>query len=66
MRERTKFGPNVLDRLPNLRLLSTTGMRNAAIDLEAAARNDVIVSGTAGGSSSTNEHKYDCTTYTRL
>jgi hypothetical protein len=36
MRERTPFRRDVLERLPNLRLLVTTGMRNAAIDLKAA------------------------------
>ncbi len=46
MRERTAFPATVLDRLPRLRLLVTTGARNAAIDLAAAARNDVLVCGT--------------------
>ena len=32
MRERTPFRRDLLERLPNLRLLVTTGMRNAAID----------------------------------
>ena len=36
MRERTPFRRDLLERLPNLRLLVTTGMRNAAIDVEAA------------------------------
>lgn len=49
MRERTPFGRDLLGRLPNLRLLVTTGMRNAAIDLEAATDRGVIVCGTAGG-----------------
>ena len=34
MRERTPFPRSVLARLPALKLLVTTGMRNAAIDLE--------------------------------
>ena len=46
MRERTAFPAELFDRLPNLRLLVTTGRRNAAIDLGAAAKHDVIVSGT--------------------
>ncbi len=37
MRERTPFGADLLRRLPRLRLLVTTGMRNASIDLAAAA-----------------------------
>ena len=49
MRERTPFGRDLLERLPNLRLLVTTGMRNAAIDLEAATARGVVVCGTAGG-----------------
>jgi phosphoglycerate dehydrogenase-like enzyme len=48
MRERTSFDAERLDRLPDLRLLVTTGMANAAIDLEAAARNGVAVCGTGG------------------
>ncbi|MEQ4714872.1 D-2-hydroxyacid dehydrogenase family protein [Nonomuraea sp. B19D2] len=51
MRERTPFPAEVLDRLPNLRLLITTGMRNASIDLDAARARGVTVCGT--GSSST-------------
>ena len=37
MRERTPFRRDLLARLPNLRLLVTTGMRNAAIDVDANA-----------------------------
>ncbi|MFI1740061.1 D-2-hydroxyacid dehydrogenase family protein [Streptomyces sioyaensis] len=48
MRERTPFPDSLLARLPRLRLLVTSGMRNAAIDLEAAARHGVTVCGTAG------------------
>jgi phosphoglycerate dehydrogenase-like enzyme len=47
MRERTPFPASLLARLPRLRLLITSGMRNAAIDLEAAARHGVTVCGTA-------------------
>lgn len=50
MRERTPFRAELLDRLPNLRLLITSGMRNASIDLEAAKRNNVVVCGTSSGS----------------
>ncbi len=49
MRERTPFRRDLLKRLPNLRLLVTTGMRNAAIDLDAATGLGVLVCGTAGG-----------------
>lgn len=47
MRERTPFPASLLARLPRLRLLVTSGMRNAAIDLTAAARHGVTVCGTA-------------------
>jgi phosphoglycerate dehydrogenase-like enzyme len=46
MRERTPFPASLLERLPNLRLLVTTGMRNSAIDLAACRRRGVVVSGT--------------------
>jgi phosphoglycerate dehydrogenase-like enzyme len=48
MRERTPFPRALLERLPRLRLLVTTGMRNASIDLRAAAERGVLVCGTAG------------------
>jgi len=48
MRERTAFPRRVLERLPALRLLVTTGMGNAAIDLDAARDHGVVVSGTGG------------------
>ena len=48
MRERTSFQRSLLERLPNLRLLVTTGMRNASIDLAAAGDNGVTVCGTDG------------------
>ena len=46
MRERTPFPGTLLARLPNLKLLVTTGMRNLAIDMEAARRLGVTVCGT--------------------
>ncbi|MFE6129371.1 D-2-hydroxyacid dehydrogenase family protein [Streptomyces sp. NPDC056437] len=50
MRERTPFTASLFARLPRLRLLITSGMRNASIDLEAAARHGVTVCGTASSS----------------
>ena len=41
MRERTRFPAEVLDRLPDLKLLVSTGVRNAAIDVAAARRTGV-------------------------
>jgi len=46
MRERTAFDRNVLGRLPNLRLLVTTGMRNSVIDIGAAHDLGITVCGT--------------------
>ena len=46
MRERTPFDRALLDRLPDLRLLVTTGMANASIDLDAARDRGVVVCGT--------------------
>jgi phosphoglycerate dehydrogenase-like enzyme len=46
MRERTPFPRALLERLPNLRLLVTAGMRNASIDLAAATERRVQVCGT--------------------
>ncbi len=48
MRERTAFPRSVFARLPNLRLVTTTGMRNAAIDMQAASDHGVTVCGTGG------------------
>ncbi len=48
MRERTPFRRELLERLPALKLLVTTGMRNASIDMEGAARLGVTVCGTGG------------------
>lgn len=46
MRERTRFDEALLRRLPNLKLLLTGGMRNAALDLKAAAALGIQVCGT--------------------
>jgi phosphoglycerate dehydrogenase-like enzyme len=46
MRERTPFPRSLLARLPALRLLVTTGMVNASIDLDAARDHGVVVCGT--------------------
>jgi len=47
MRERTPFDQRRLERLTDLRLLVTTGMTNAAIDLQAARDLGITVCGTA-------------------
>src|ERR687894_700509 len=55
MRERTPFPRSLLDRLPNLRLLVTTGARNASIDVAAATELGITVCGTGYFSSPTAE-----------
>jgi len=47
MRERTPFPGALIERLPNLKFLVTTGMRNLAIDMEAARAKGIDVCGTA-------------------
>ena len=48
MRERTPFPRSILEHMPQLRLLVTTEMRNASIDLEAATNLGIVVCGTGG------------------
>lgn len=48
MRERTAFPASLLRRLPQLRLLITTGLRNRSIDLQAAAAQGITVCGCRG------------------
>lgn len=50
LRERVPFPGSLLDRLPRLRLLIASGMRNTVIDYAAAERNGVTVCGTASSS----------------
>jgi len=49
MRERTAFPRSLVEALPKLKLLITSGMRNAAIDLEGAKNRQVVVCGTQYG-----------------
>jgi phosphoglycerate dehydrogenase-like enzyme len=48
MRERTPFTRKVIEGLPDLKLLITTGARNNSIDMKAAAERGVTVCGTGG------------------
>ena len=48
MRERTRFDAALFERLPRLKLLVTTGMYNAAIDMAAAAARGILICGTRG------------------
>jgi phosphoglycerate dehydrogenase-like enzyme len=55
MRERTAFPRSLVERLPNLKLLITTGMRNASFDMQALRDHGVTVCGTEGGGLDTAE-----------
>lgn len=55
MRERTPFTADRIGLLPNLRLLVTTGMRNASIDVAAADTAGITVCGTRGSAGATSE-----------
>ena len=46
MRERTPMTKNIIDNLPKLKFIITSGSRNKSIDLEAAKKRKVIVCGT--------------------
>jgi len=46
MRERTRFPRHVIEALPNLKLLITTGARNASIDMAACKERGIVVCGT--------------------
>ena len=46
MRERTGFPAEILEQLPELQLLVTTGMRNLSIDMNAAKAQGITVCGT--------------------
>ncbi|MFZ0047701.1 MAG: D-2-hydroxyacid dehydrogenase family protein, partial [Streptosporangiaceae bacterium] len=50
MRERTAFPRAVLEALPRLKLLVTTGMRNASVDTACLSERGVLYCGTGGGS----------------
>jgi phosphoglycerate dehydrogenase-like enzyme len=55
MRERTPFPRSLVERLPKLKLLITTGMRNASFDMNALRDRGVVVCGTEGGGLDTAE-----------
>jgi phosphoglycerate dehydrogenase-like enzyme len=53
MRERTPFPASLIERLPNLKLLITTGERNRGFDVAAAKARGITVSGTPGAGAPT-------------
>jgi phosphoglycerate dehydrogenase-like enzyme len=55
MRERTVLDRALIARLPNLRLIVSTGQRNVAIDVKAAQEKGIIVCSTGGSSSAAPE-----------
>jgi phosphoglycerate dehydrogenase-like enzyme len=55
MRERTPLTRDVIERLPQLKMIASTGPFNAAIDVEAAKERGIFVSGTGGYVESTIE-----------
>jgi len=55
MRERTKFTKEVINELPKLKYIMTSGMRNKAIDMEAVKQKKIIVCGTELSINSTAE-----------
>jgi hypothetical protein len=60
MRERTPFPRKVIEALPDLKLLITTGARNNSFDVKACAERGVTVCGTgATGSPTTGIHRLE-------
>ena len=57
-RERTRIDSALLDGLPALRLIVTTGVRNASIDLAACASHGVVVCSTGGTQAPVVEHAW--------
>jgi D-3-phosphoglycerate dehydrogenase len=55
MRERTPFPRTLIERLPDLKLIVTTGLRNASIDVAAARDRGITVCGTEGAKHPTAE-----------
>jgi D-3-phosphoglycerate dehydrogenase len=55
MRERTPFPRSLIEKLPDLKLLVTTGQRNASIDVAAAKERGITVCGTDGAKHPTAE-----------
>lgn len=55
MRERTRFPRSLIERLPNLKLLVTTSVRNRAIDLDACADHGIVACHTEPGHTPTAE-----------
>ena len=55
MRERTPITKNIIENLTKLKFIVTSGLRNKSIDLEAAKKRKIIVSGTEMNTNPTPE-----------
>ena len=55
MRERTPITKNLIENLTKLKFIITSGLRNKSIDLEAAKKNKIIISGTESNINPTPE-----------
>ena len=55
MRERTPFPRTLLEKLPKLKLLVSTGKRNASVDVAAANERGIVVCATGGAGRATAE-----------
>ena len=55
MRERTPITKNLIDNLIKLKFIITSGMRNKSIDLSAAKKRNILVSGTESNTNPTPE-----------
>jgi len=58
MRERTPLSRDILQQLPRLKLIASTGLRNASIDMGAAAERGIVVTATGYESTPTIEHSW--------
>ena len=56
MRERTPFPASLQSQLPNLKLLLTTGVRNASLDIPTATSRGITIAGTTGAKPGHPDH----------
>lgn len=56
MRERTPFPASLQSQLPNLKLLLTTGVRNASLEIPTATCRDIVIAGTTGAKPGHPDH----------
>lgn len=56
MRERTPFPATLQSQLPNLKVILTTGVRNASLDIPAATSQGIVIAGTTGAKPGHPDH----------